>query len=181
MFEFLPLPPWDAMHPLVVHFPVALLLVTPLLVIAGAFMRGERGRGWLHAALMMMFLGTLGTWVAVRTGEAGEEAAERVQGTKALLHEHEELAEFSRNAFTGLTVVFAAIVCLPRLTRKPDNRFLTTVLPLVFLLAYAVGMAALANAAHHGGMLVHERGVIADWAGTGAGAGAAGGEVEDEE
>lgn len=167
MFEFYPLPPWEAMHPLLVHFPVALLLVVPLLIVAGAIAGGERGRTWLQASLLLMLLGTAGAWVAVASGEAGEEAAERVPGTKDLLHEHEELGELARNAFTALTAIFAVLVFLHG--RRPGHRLFETVLPLLFLLPYAYGMAALANAAHHGGMLVHERGVVANWTESGAG------------
>lgn len=179
MFEFLPLPPWDAMHPLLVHFPVAILLVAPLLVAAGAIVRGTRGLAWFQAALLMMVLGTAGAWIAVASGEAGEDAAKRVAGTKDLLHEHEELGELARNAFTGLTVVFAVVAFLS--ARRPGHTLFETVLPLVFLIPYALGMAALANAAHHGGMLVHERGVIANWAGSGALAPAAGAEEADDD
>ena len=35
MIEFPPIPSWDGLHPLIVHFPIALLLVAPLLVVLG--------------------------------------------------------------------------------------------------------------------------------------------------
>ena len=46
---FPPVPSWDAMHPMVVHFPIALLLVAPLFVVmaAGACVARTRG-GWLR-------------------------------------------------------------------------------------------------------------------------------------
>jgi len=53
MFMFPPIPSWDAMHPLIVHFPIALLLVTPLLVIFGIVLP-KQARGLFIAALVVM-------------------------------------------------------------------------------------------------------------------------------
>ncbi len=45
MIDLPPLPTWDGIHPLVVHFPIALLLVAPLLVLLAAALAPARGRG----------------------------------------------------------------------------------------------------------------------------------------
>ena len=77
MIQFPPIPSWDALHPLVIHFPIALLLVVPFLIVVGALVPPERGRAILYVALALMIAGTLGTFLAVATGEA----AARTSGT----------------------------------------------------------------------------------------------------
>ena len=43
MIQFPTIPSWDALHPLVIHFPIALLLVVPFLIVVGA-LRSARKR-----------------------------------------------------------------------------------------------------------------------------------------
>ena len=154
-----PLPSWDGFHPLVVHFPIALLLVAPLFVVLGVVLR--RGRLFLWAGLLMMAIGTTATFLAVSTGEAAGRLAERTPQINAVLERHEALAETTRAVFTALTVIFAAIVIAPSVIRRLRNRTFRIFLPLGFLLVYAVGVLFLANTAHNGGRLVHELGVQA--------------------
>ena len=164
---FPPIPSWDAMHPLVVHFPIALLLVAPVFVVmAAAWRRYELPLG--VAALTLMALGALGAFVAVATGEAGEGAA-NTAAAKAVLERHEELAEIVQATFGALTGVFALMVFAPRALRRWRRLPAGLSLPgavraaayFVFLVAYAIGCLILANAAHEGGRLVHELGVRA--------------------
>jgi uncharacterized membrane protein len=161
MIQMPVIPPWEGLHPLIVHFPIALLLITPLLVIAGALLTPEKGRIVLYTALGLMLMGTLGTFLAAATGEAAGKLAERMPQVDAVLERHEELADATRAVFAGLTLIFAAIVFAPKVFRKLPGRLVTTVLPLVFLLFYGAGMLLLANTAHNGGRLVHEFGVKA--------------------
>lgn len=159
MVEFPPLPSWDGLHPLIVHFPIALLLVAPLFVVLGMSLR--RGRPFFWAALLLMAIGTAGTFLAVSTGEAAGKLAERTPQINAVLEHHEELAERTRVGFAVLTAIFAAILVLPRVLRRQPGRGVTVILPLVFLIGYGAGVVLLANTAHNGGRLVHELGVQA--------------------
>lgn len=151
-----PFPPFEGMHPLVVHFPVALLTTAPLFVILALILPKHRP-ALAAAGLIVMALGTAAAFVAVRTGEAGEDAAEAVPAAQAVLHEHEELAERTRLVFTILTAVFAGIVLAGR--RLPARG--ATLVHALFLVAYLAGWTVLANTAHHGGLLVHGYGVRA--------------------
>ena len=153
------LPPWQALHPVVVHFPIALLLVAPLFVVIGAAWFGEKARSFLLAALVLIALGTAGTFVAQATGDAASKVAFRSAQINLVLENHEELAETTSILFSVLTVIFAAIVLGPGLMKWRDNRTLTTALPLTFLVLYAAGAVLLINTAHDGGRLVHELGV----------------------
>lgn len=159
MVEFPPLPSWDGLHPLIVHFPIALLLVAPLFVVLGISLR--RGRPFLWAAFLLMAIGTAGTFLAVSTGEAAGKLAERTPQINAVLEHHEELAERTRVGFAVLTAIFAAILVGPRVLRRQPGRGVTVILPLVFLIGYGAGVVLLANTAHNGGRLVHELGVQA--------------------
>lgn len=161
MIPFPPIPSWDALHPLVIHFPIALLLVAPLFIIAGAVMQPGRARAYHLAGLALMLLGTAAVFVAVGTGEAAGELAERMQGVKPVLEAHETLAERTRVVFTVLSVIFTALLFVPRWLKHSDSRLVSTTLPLAFLVFYSAGMLLLVNTAHNGGRLVHEYGVRA--------------------
>jgi uncharacterized membrane protein len=161
MSQFPPIPSWDALHPLVIHFPIALLLVVPFLIVTGALRPPERGQTILYVALALMIAGTLGTFLAVATGEAAGRIAERTPQIDVVLEHHEQLAEATRIAFSVLTVVFAAILLIPVILKKTSNRLVSTALSLAFLVLYGGGILLLTNTAHNGGRLVHEFGVRA--------------------
>ena len=158
MFELPPIPAWDGLHPLIVHFPIALLLVAPLFIVLGLF-AGGRHRLFMTSALVLMVLGTAASYVAVSTGEAAGKLADRTPEVNLVLQHHEELAERTRLTFTVLTVVFAGLLAGPAVLRRQVARVPTVVLTLLFLGVYSAGAVVLANTAHNGGRLVHELGV----------------------
>lgn len=161
MIQLPPLPSWDGLHPLIIHFPIALLLVVPLFIFIGAALTPNKGRPYHLAALLLMVLGTLSVFVAVESGEAAGKLAERTPEISAVLERHSGLAAKTSYVFAGLTIVFAALLGTARLLRREESRAAMTVLPLVFLIAYAAGILLLVNTAHNGGRLVHEFGVKA--------------------
>ena len=188
-----PIPSWDAMHPLIVHFPIALLMIVPLLLVLGVLWRKNR-RGLFLASFVLMVTGTIGIYAAMATGEAGEERVEKIPAAEVVFERHEELAETSRTLFTALTLIFAAMLFAPPLLRRgfrakkeavsanaqadlTDDGFLmgsktTALATSAFLLFYLAGMIVLANTAHQGGRLVHEFGVQAAMNSGGAGSAA---------
>ncbi len=161
MIQVPPIPSWDGLHPLIIHFPIGLLLIAPVFILIGALLKPEKGRAYLATALILMVLGTASVFVAIETGEAAGKLAERSPEINAVLEHHEHLAEATRVVFSVLTVIFAAMVLVPRLLRRTSSRLVGTVLPLVFLVFYGAGMLLLTNTAHNGGRLVHEFGVRA--------------------
>jgi uncharacterized membrane protein len=147
------------MHPLAVHFPVALLAVAPLFIVIGLLVFRSRAT-FFACALVLMILGTGSAYLAVATGEAAEDLVEETPLLEEAVHEHEELAEKARNVFTALTLAFAGVVLIPAIRRRPGGAAWTAV-TTVFLLSYAGALVLLANTAHHGGLLVHQHGVHA--------------------
>ena len=161
MLTLPPIPSWQAIHPLIVHFPIALLLIAPLFIVIGVMQRPERSFPFLLVALILMALGMVSTFVAASSGEAAVEPAENIPQAKVVLEQHEELAEITEIAFSALTLIFASILFVPRLLKRQPTRAISMALPLVFLMFYATGAVLLANTAHQGGRLVHELGVKA--------------------
>ena len=161
MFSLPPIPSWQAIHPLLVHFPIALLLTAPLFIIIGALRRPGRGFPFLATALILIALGTAAVFLSASSGEAAGEIAEKMPQAEAVLDQHQDLAEITEIAFSALTLIFAAILFVPRLLKQAPNRAISTVLPLLFLVLYAAGALSLMNTAHQGGRLVHELGVTA--------------------
>ncbi len=160
MLNFPVIPGWDSLHPLVVHFPVALLMVAPIFVLIGALSR-RNGPTLLFAAWILMVLGTAGAFLAVETGEAAGRLIERSPQAGAILERHESLAEATRITFSVLSALFGAILLGPRLVKRDLGRAVSVVVPLAFLVFYGTGLLVLANTAHNGGRLVHELSVTA--------------------
>ena len=159
-----PLPSWDGLHPLIVHFPIALLLVAPLLVFISLF-AGAHARGLAIGAIILMLLGSAGAVVAVSTGEAAGELAMQTEQSGPVLHEHEELGEFVRTYFLVLTGVYVLMVAIPWVLqwRKGTvvRKSVVVAGTLVFLAVYGYGMLKVVDTGHLGGRLVHEYGIQA--------------------
>ena len=161
MPEFPPIPTWDEMHPLIIHFPIALLLLSPLFVLISAILAPPRNRPFLASALLVLWMGTGSLLVAHSTGKAAAELAERGGRMDAVLEIHEELASESIIVFGVLSVILLGIYVAPLLVHRETTRLMSTFLPAAFLALYSVGVLFLVNTAHAGGRLVHEFGVHA--------------------
>lgn len=161
MLQIPPIPAWDSLHVLVIHFPIALLLLTPVFVVISAALAPPKGRPYMIAALITLFLGTVSVFVAASTGRAAAELAERGGTLDAVLKMHEELAEETEIVFAGLSAILIGMYAVPKLLRRDENRLFSSFLPSAFLALYTVGVLFLINTAHEGGRLVHEFGVHA--------------------
>jgi uncharacterized membrane protein len=156
-----PLSSWDALHPFAIHFPIALLFAAPLFVIAGLAIP-KVGRWFSVSALALMLLGTAGAIVAVSTGEAAADALKTTSAAvEKTLELHEEMSEAARTVFAILALVYAAIIFGPVALKKELKPKINILIQSAFLIFYAAGMILLANAAHQGGLLVHQHGVQA--------------------
>jgi len=103
MIQLPPIPDWDQLHPLVIHFPSALLLVTPVFVILGAILSPPQGRSFLTSALIMMTAGTITLFVALETGDAAGGLVVQTAQIKQALEQHERSAETTCLLFSALT------------------------------------------------------------------------------
>ena len=161
MLGFPPLPPYEGMHPIVVHFPIGILLIAWLPMLIGLIDRKRRNT-WFASAAMLLVVGTIAAFAAVMTGEAAEDI---VGGTSQVvndaIHEHEETAEAARNLFLASTLIFLmAWGVYNKVAEKKKPMILTSGAARVAIV-YLFAAMALTNAGHQGGVLVHEYGIHA--------------------
>ncbi len=158
-----------ALHPVIVHFPVALLLVVPLFLLMAAISKNDRPQ-LRSCVLVLMTLGVLAAWVAVWTGQQAATVARITAPHAALvIEQHEESAEAAAMIFTVLFAVFAIRVAVDYLRRESAVRRPMRVFCVVFLVVYCVCTLVVVDAAHQGGRLVHEFGVRAQMGNTSSG------------
>ncbi len=90
------MPTLAQLHPQVVHFAVALLLL-------GVLFRVISLSGMLkftnHAAATLLILGTIAALVSVKSGDAAHGPVERIPGARTAVIEHEAAAETTENVF----------------------------------------------------------------------------------
>jgi uncharacterized membrane protein len=161
MLQFPPMPTWDSFHVLIIHFPIALLLLSPIFVVISAILAPPRGRPYMVAALITLLLGTTSLIIAASSGRAAAELADRGGAIDSVLKAHEELGEETEIVFAGLSAILLTMYLVPKFLRREENRLFSTFLPSAFLALYTVGALFLMNTAHAGGRLVHEFGVHA--------------------
>ena len=161
MLQFPPIPTWDAIHPLIVHFPIVLLLLSPIFIAISAALPPPKNRPYMLVALLILLLGTGSLFVAASTGEEAAALADRGGGVNGVLAAHERLASDTKIVFSALSFILLGLFAWPRILRQPETRKRSTVLPIAFLAVYSVGVLFLVNTAHAGGRLVHEFGVHA--------------------
>ncbi len=144
-------PSYAALHPEIVHFVIALLIVGVAfrVVSLGRWFRFTDG-----AAATLLLAGTAAAVLAVSTGQRAHGAAERIPGARQAVQEHEEWGERTRDAF--LVVSALEILALLAAAAGPDRRRrLVTGLKAASAVVGVAGIAVLFEAGEHGGDLVY--------------------------
>jgi len=161
----------DPLHPAVVHLPIALAVLMPLLaLLAGLAIRQGfvPARAWGAVVLLQAVL-VGSAWYALETGEDQEERVEEVVAERHI-EEHEEAAErFHRLGIAALVLVAAGL--LPG--RAGGVGRAAAVVATVVVLAASVPVG------HSGGELVYRHGAARAY--TDGAAAAAGSRAEAED
>ena len=156
MTQLPPIPEWSSLHPLIVHFPIVLFLLLPLLMIAAAMSRKMMNHALLVAAFALMVLATGFLYVTYFTGDAMAAASGNAPTAGDVIKHHCSLAGYTVSAFTLATTLFAVALVVRRVLRLEDMRDLTPWIPISFLVFYALGVFWLVLTAHQGAALAHE-------------------------
>jgi uncharacterized membrane protein len=145
------LPGWAPnLHPLVVHFPIALLLTAAGLDVVGWALRCNRSLRFVATALYV--LGTLAIVAAYLTGRAAAGTVWLPGMAHAAVKEHWDWAFRTVCFFTILTVVRLVLLWRVRAAPRPALIALLT-------LAGLLGAVLLGETGDRGGRLVYQHGV----------------------
>ena len=134
------------LHPIIVHFPIALLITAILFEVLELVLKQDFLR---KASTWLLGLGFLGGLVATATGVLAEEAAEDSGVPESAIELHESLAFATLGAFA----LMIAIRWLQRKRNIPHN---------VLLAVGLIGVALLGLTGYFGGDLVYRYGAGVD-------------------
>lgn len=145
--RMIPIP--EPLHPAIVHFPIALLLVG-----AGLSLLAVIFRRWALPTALILVLGAAGALVAVETGEREEH---RLPKTTGVVHEafenHEHAGKRARN-FSFVAATLAVLSVLAARWRMVARILAGATAVVALMTAWHV-----AQAGHYGGALVYEHGL----------------------
>lgn len=145
-------------HPAIVHFPIALTFVLPLLIVVFAlFIRANKmgPKAWFIVIGLQLVVVATG-YVSLESGENEEEVVERVVAKK-LISEHESAAE----VFVGSAVLSLVLSIAAYFVRKEIGFPLKLAVAALTLLSSYLAY----NTGHLGGELVYEHGAASAYAG----------------
>ena len=141
------MPSIASLHPQVVHFAIALLII-------GVVFRLLSLTGRLAftgpAATTLIVLGTVATVLAVQSGNDAHGPVERIPGVRPAVVDHEEWGIRARNIFLGVAAL--ELLALALAGRMPKQ---AKVVAMGAAAIGLVGLAAIYEAGEHGGELVY--------------------------
>ena len=142
-------------HPLVVHFPIVLILIGAVAVIVWAV---SPRAFWYRAGAFAFVAGTATALLAYLTGEAAEDAGEDVPIVDEIVHLHEDMAIYTLAA--SLLATVAMILVKPALLVLNDASRDSQEPPPAVGIRWAIAFLALIAAvlvawtSHLGGIMV---------------------------
>ena len=138
-------------HPIVVHFPVALLLFGVLLCPAQYAVPLSLKAQTLFSARVLLTAGTLGAWLAIWTGERADSVVGRTLCDPLVLEAHGNYAYI-------MAWLFTVAVALDYGSMRLKKERLLPPLQIAFLLAFATGAFLTGYIGHLGSKLVYQQG-----------------------
>ena len=137
------------LHPMIVHFPIALLIVGFLSDLVGLFTKREF---FTQAGFYLLVLGALGVVAAYITGNQAGSGITEEGALKQALEVHEDAATW--------TIWIVSIAAVFRIALVLLNKF-KGALKMVSIILFMLGVAAIARTGYYGGELVfkHAAGV----------------------
>ncbi|NBQ53058.1 MAG: hypothetical protein EBU49_05695 [Proteobacteria bacterium] len=149
----------ELFHPLVVHFPVALLMTATAIwffaYVADGFHRDDFAKLVRRGSCLLMGLGLMAGLVALKTGELAEDTVNQIICDPTITKDHEDWADWAMVIFSSGLAAAAGAEFISMI-----RRFRTSLAPMrtIASLGFFAGAACLTWTGHLGGKLVYEQG-----------------------
>ncbi|MGE5681989.1 MAG: DUF2231 domain-containing protein [Bacillota bacterium] len=136
-------------HPMIVHFPIALLIVGFLFDAVGLFIKKDF---FSRTGFYLLILGTIGVVAAYFSGDMAGDGISETGALKQALETHEEAAILSLWLMVGISAIRIAFVVM----KKYSGTF-----QYIAVLLFLIGILSIARTGYYGGELVfkHAAGV----------------------
>jgi len=132
------------LHPVIIHFPIALLIIGFLADIIGMVFKKEF---FTKAGFYLLILGTIGVIAAYLSGNIAGEGVEEAGSLKQALENHEHAAELSLWLMVAAAVVRLAVVAAKKYTG---------VFKYAALVLFLAGVLSIIRTGYYGGELVYK-------------------------
>jgi len=140
----------ELIHPLVVHFPVALLIFGTLFWITGLFWH-KRFPFLRPAGRLMLLIGTIGAWTAVYTGNLADGEVARTLCDPTVAKDHQRFAYM-------VGYLFSAFIVIEWIFTKGFLPFINTrLVKSALAILLIAGCGFLGYVGHLGGKLVYQQ------------------------
>lgn len=149
-------PDWAPnIHPLLVHFPIALLVTSVALDVAAYALQGKGRLLLRHVGAVLCVVGALAALATYVTGRTASQTVLIPGMAQGLVKDHWEWAFWTLCWFGGLAVVQVVLF----LTGRTSDGKTSPPTAAALVLAGVVGLALLFKTGDLGGRLVYEQGV----------------------
>lgn len=143
----------ELIHPLIVHFPLALLLTGVALRFIHFLLRNSRfARVTLFSSWILLSIGVCFAWIAVAAGEVAADIVSKGLCKPDVFEQHQDFA------YTASTLFSIALFIDLVKTWGRISFFNSTALSLIMALIYISATAMLILAGGYGANLVYEQG-----------------------
>lgn len=142
----------EVWHALSVHFPIALLLFSTLIMLTSFVVKADRKKAWRNPATGLLYAGTIAAWISIYTGNLADGIVSRKICDPTILKDHEIAAQTLTYFFTTAVVLNLALLFN---VLKSTLRHITSVLILLLMIA---GSGYVVYAGHLGASLVYQQG-----------------------
>jgi uncharacterized membrane protein len=132
------------LHPMIIHFPIALLMVGFLADLSGIIFKKEF---FTKAGFYLLILGTIGVIAAYFSGHIAGEGVEEAGTLKQALENHENAAILSLWLMAAASIVRIIIVSL----KKYSGSF-----KFAALIIFLIGVLSIIRTGYYGGELVYK-------------------------
>jgi uncharacterized membrane protein len=137
------MPGTEYIHPMIVHFPIALILVGFLFEVVGVVAKREF---YSKAAFILLLIGAAGVIAAYVTGNRAGGGLSEMGSLKQAIENHEDSAL--------VTMVLVLVVAAVRIMMAATKRFAGS-LRWIAVALYFVGVLSIIRTGHLGGTLVY--------------------------
>lgn len=148
----------ELIHPLVVHFPLALLLTGAALRLAHFLLRRTRAsQVTLVSAWILLLLGVCSAWIAVIAGEVAEDIVRNRLCMPEVLEHHKDLAYITATLFS-----IALLIDFFKAALKETFFANSSIVQGIMALLYIAATVILIFTGGYGADLVYEQGAAVE-------------------